>query len=341
MSLKEQFNEIYPNTLFLEHKVSLPLQKLLIAKKWLDENETIVSVEKAGEGNMNFVMRVITNKRSIIVKQARPWVEKYPHVAAPIERVAVEAQFYQAIQSDFLLKSYTPQYLGYEASQFIMAMEDLGESSDFMYAYQKDKYLIEEDMIPLMAFISQLHALPKVDFPLNTNMKQLNHEHIFNYPFVEENGFDLDAIQDGLQALSLPYKRNKPLKKAIHALGEVYLRTEGVALIHGDFYLGSWLKVKTGIKVIDPEFGFRGRPEFDLGVLIAHLKMSEHDNSFIETTLKAYKKQPSFDDAMMWAFAGVEILRRILGLAQLPLSLNLSQKGQLLETASGYVLEAS
>jgi 5-methylthioribose kinase len=341
MSLKEQFNEIYPNTLFLEYKVSLPLQKLLIEKKWLDENETLVSVEKAGEGNMNFVMRVITNKRSIIVKQARPWVEKYPQVAAPIERVAVEAQFYQAIQSDAALKSYTPQYLGYDASQFIMAMEDLGESSDFMYAYQKDKYLTQEDMMPLMAFISQLHALLKLDFPLNTNMKQLNHEHIFNYPFVEENGFNLDAIQDGLQALSLPYKRNKPLKKAIHTLGEVYLRTEGVALIHGDFYLGSWLKVKTGIKVIDPEFGFRGRPEFDLGVLIAHLKMSEHNSSFIETTLKAYKKQPSFDDTMMWAFAGVEILRRILGLAQLPLSLNLSQKGQLLETASGYVLEAS
>jgi 5-methylthioribose kinase len=341
MSLKEQFNEIYPNALFLEHKVSLPLQKLLIEKKWLDENESIVSVEKAGEGNMNFVMRVITNKRSIIIKQARPWVEKYPQVAAPIERVAVEAQFYQAIQSDSVLKSYTPQYLGYEASQFVMAMEDLGESSDFMYAYQKDKYLTQEDMMPLMAFISQLHALPKVDFPLNTNMKQLNHEHIFNYPFVEDNGFNLDAIQDGLQALSLPYKKNKPLKKAIQALGEVYLSKEGVALIHGDFYLGSWLKVKTGIKIIDPEFGFRGRPEFDLGVLIAHLKMSEHDISFIETTLKAYKKHPSFDDAMMWAFAGVEILRRILGLAQLPLSLNLAQKEQLLKTASAYILEAS
>jgi 5-methylthioribose kinase len=325
MSLEEQFNQIYPSTLFLEHKVSLALQKLLIEKKWLDENESLVSVEKAGEGNMNFVMRVVTPKRSIIVKQARPWVEKYPQVAAPIERVAVEAQFYQAIQSDSLLKSYTPQYLGYDATQFIMVMEDLGECSDFTFAYQKGKYLTQEDMMPLVAFIS----------------KQLNHEHIFNYPFVEENRFDLDAVQGGLQALSLPYKRNKPLKKVIHALGEVYLRTEGVALIHGDFYLGSWLKVKTGIKVIDPEFGFRGRPEFDLGVLIAHLKMSEHDNSFIETTLKAYKKQPSFDDTMMWAFAGVEIFRRILGLAQLPLSLNLSQKGQLLETASSYILEVS
>jgi 5-methylthioribose kinase len=341
MSLKEQFNQIYPNTLFLEHTVSLALQKLLIKKKWLDENESFVSVEKAGEGNMNFVMRVVTNKRSIIVKQARPWVEKYPQVAAPIERVAVEAQFYQAIQSDSLLKSYTPQYLGYDATQFIMVMEDLGECSDFTFAYQKGKYLTQEDMMPLVAFISQLHALPKVDFPLNTNMKQLNHEHIFNYPFEEENRFDLDAVQGGLQALSLPYKRNKPLKKAIHALGDVYLRTEGVALIHGDFYLGSWLKVKTGIKVIDPEFGFRGRPEFDLGVLIAHLKMSEHDIFFIAKVLNAYKKQPKFDNAMMWAFAGVEILRRILGLAQLPLSLNLSQKEQLLETASGYILGVS
>jgi 5-methylthioribose kinase len=42
--------------------------------KWLDEQETIVSLSKPGEGNMNCVLRVET-ARSFIVKQSRGYVE--------------------------------------------------------------------------------------------------------------------------------------------------------------------------------------------------------------------------------------------------------------------------
>jgi 5-methylthioribose kinase len=34
----------------------------------------------------------------------------------------------------------------------------------------------------------------------------------FEYPFKEENGFNLDDIQDGLQELALPYKKDVELK---------------------------------------------------------------------------------------------------------------------------------
>jgi 5-methylthioribose kinase len=38
---------------------------------------------------------------------------------------------------------------------------------------------------------------------------------IFWIPFKEENGFNLDDIQDGLQELALPYKKNVELKKTL------------------------------------------------------------------------------------------------------------------------------
>ena len=189
----------------------------------------------------------------------------------------------------------------------------------------------------LMTFISRLHNLPKPPFPRNISMKTLNHEHIFNYPFIENNGFDLDGVHNGLQAVSMAYKKNTALKKRVQKLGRLYLKNTGVCLIHGDYYPGSWLKMGSGVKVIDPEFGFVGRPEFDLGVLIAHLAMSEHNSNFIEKAISLYEKPSGFDEPMMWSFAGTEILRRILGLAQLPLSLNLNQKVQLMEQAVSWI----
>jgi 5-methylthioribose kinase len=50
---------------------------------------------------------------------------------------------------------------------------------------------------------------------VNTELRTLNYEHIFEYPFKEENGFNLDDIQDGLQELALPYKKDVELKKTL------------------------------------------------------------------------------------------------------------------------------
>ncbi|MEM9408364.1 MAG: aminoglycoside phosphotransferase, partial [Acidobacteriota bacterium] len=54
---------------------------------WLAPDETFRSVERPGEGNMNLTLRVTTDRRSLIVKQSRPWVEKYDVIEAPFDRM--------------------------------------------------------------------------------------------------------------------------------------------------------------------------------------------------------------------------------------------------------------
>ena len=126
------------------------------------------------------------------------------------------------------------------------------------------------------------------------------------------------------------------MKAAVSELGNLYLETSKT-LIHGDYYPGSWLKVPAGVKVIDPEFSFMGRAEFDLGVLMAHLKMSQNE-TLINEALSYYHRPNGFDESMMWGFAGTEILRRLLGLAQLPLSMSLTEKEELMHIASAYII---
>jgi len=69
------------------------LAAYLKQEKWLEDNETIVSMSKPGEGNMNCVLRIETETRSFIIKQSRGYVEKYPQIPAPATRVLNEGAF--------------------------------------------------------------------------------------------------------------------------------------------------------------------------------------------------------------------------------------------------------
>jgi 5-methylthioribose kinase len=63
---------------------------------WVAPEERIESIAPAGDGNMNRTLRLRLNGRSIVLKQSVPWVAKYPQIAAPADRIFVEAAFYRA-----------------------------------------------------------------------------------------------------------------------------------------------------------------------------------------------------------------------------------------------------
>ncbi len=300
-------------------------------------SEKLIRTEVAGESNMNLVLRITTNERNVILKQSKPYVRKFPQIPAPINRIAIEKDFYTLMESDPVLASFSPKVYHFDLENYILLTEDLGKGSDFLEIYSKDLPLSEAVLAQLADYLNALHSLEISSFPENLEMKQLNHIHIFNFPFEEENGFDLDTIQPGLQALSLKYKLDNELKKTIQNLGEQYLAT-GKTLVHGDFYPASWLKVGDDIKVIDPEFGFLGDPEFDLGVLFAHLKLSKQAESLKSDFLKKYKN--SYSLAKINHYEAIEIMRRLIGIAQLPVQLSLSEIEELLAAASHQLMSS-
>ncbi len=315
---------------------------------WICENEPVVAVEKPGEGNMNYTLRVRTGKldngqggRSVIMKQSRGYVEKYPSITAPADRAMMEGQFYRKTQSIPALHACQPDLLDLDPDHNILVMEDLGAASDFTNLYQPGISLRDDELTALIHYASTLHnqfrqATPDPAFA-NAAMRALNHEHIFRYPFMVDNGFDLDTVQAGLQAAAMPFKQNETQKNTIAQLGTVYLgetqRGAAPTLLHGDFYPGSWLRTASGVKVIDPEFCFFGPAEFDLGVMLAHLHLSEQPASVIEAAQSQYDRPDGFDESLLRQFTGIEIMRRLIGLAQLPLSLSLEKKVELLATA--------
>jgi 5-methylthioribose kinase len=335
MSPREQFNSFSPESIYLDLHHPQELADLLHQNGWISTADKTITLEKPGEGNMNFVVRVKTDSGSIIAKQSRPWVEKYPQISAPMERILVEAEFYKTLNTDPFYRNFTPAIIGFDAKNFLLALEDLGSSSDCTFLYQRTADLEAHEMEGLVNFISHLHNHPwrhKKTFPDNAELKKLNHTHIFYYPFLEDNGFSLDTIQPGLQAVSMKYKTNILLKQNLKTLGDIYLQN-GETLIHGDYYPGSWLKTDQGIRIIDPEFSHYGYAEFDLGIMVAHLKMSHAKDETIRHVIRKYIMPDGFSMALFLQFCGVEIMRRIIGLAQLPLDLTVAEKSEVLDFA--------
>lgn len=342
MNFKERYLADFPQGVFLEMDNRSEIEHYLSNIHFLKKGESIQEISRAGEGNMNLVLRVVTNLRSFIVKQSRPWVEKYPNIEAPSQRSQIEGSFYSMVKTNKLTGNYFPDILETDPKSGVIIIEDLGESADFMGLYQKKAKLNENELSQLITILSVLYRnfnSSKIEHRIdNTAMRQLNAEHIFDFPFRQDNALDLEKIDKGLQKIADSYKNNELLKFRLAELKKLYL-AKGDFLLMGDYYPGSWLNTENGIRIIDTEFCFFGPVEFDLGVFLAHLILTGQE-AFVETVMNEYYGADQINSKLSFAFAGVEILRRILGVAQLPLDMDLKEKEILLQKAAEYVVNS-
>jgi 5-methylthioribose kinase len=338
--------------LFLIDRENVPeLAAYLGARGILAPGEPVTQVAKAGEGNMNCTLRVATPRRTIIVKQGRPWVEKYPHITAPADRTRVEAAFYGVAARCARVGGAMPQLLDADADARVLVLEDAGDGGDFTGLYG-GATLGEGDCAALLDYLLALHACElkpgEREVFVNRDMRALNYEHIFLLPLREDNGLALDAITPGLQAAADALKRDQPYVERVTALGDRYL-ADGDVLVHGDFFPGSWLhppadvvsaSTRTssvdGVIVIDPEFCFLGCAEFDFGVMLAHLTLAGQPGARLDQVERGVAR--GRDLSLMHQFAGVEIMRRLIGVAQLPLAASLAAKQRLLDRSRTLVL---
>jgi 5-methylthioribose kinase len=326
----------HPDLLILDAADRAGLTRYLAARGLLAADEPIVELSKAGDGNMNCTLRVVTPRQRLIVKQARPWVEKYDHIDAPWDRSLVEAAFYRAVAACPDLAGEMPRLIDADPAARTLVLEDVGEYGDYTSIYAGAEVTAAE-CAALTGYLHRLHrcGVPAAQRPLfaNRDMRALNHVHIFRFPLREANGLALDGITPGLQALADDLKRDRPYVDRVAALGDRYL-ADGSALVHGDFFPGSWLQTLRGVAVIDPEFCFLGAGEFDLGVMMAHLLFGDQESRLDDLLAGA----ADYDRALIFQFAGAELMRRLIGVAQLPMDAALDRKRALLERSRRLVM---
>jgi len=345
MERERLFRESVPGGFYVDPGMPERLEEYLRRNGFMAETEELRSVGRAGEGNMNLTLRVVTSESSFVLKQARPWVEKYPQIAAPVDRALVEIAFYEAVATLPEVRRTMPRLVGSDRVSRLLLLDDLGEAQDFTALYAGER-LWRGELDELVAYLVALHS--GVDAAVgdarqvfeNRDMRALNHEHIFRLPLAEDNGLDLDGFTPGLGAVATKLKSDESYVSRVKELGAEYL-ADGETLVHGDYFPGSWLRTSSGVCVIDPEFCFLGPRMFDVGFMLGHLHLAGQPQDTCDALLSQYVRKAGVDAAAAThakRFAGVEIMRRLIGVAQLPLDCGIERKEELLRLSRELVL---
>jgi 5-methylthioribose kinase len=326
---------------FLDADDRAEVEQYAVARGLVASGALPIELARAGAGNMNLTLRVTPAAgKPFILKQGRPWVEKYPQIPAPAERTLVEAAFYAAVQSDAGVASRMPAVLSLDADNHVLALEDIGGAGDFTPIYGGET-LPGATLAGLLEWLERLASVTvRADQRgtfANRAMRALNHEHMFRFPLAPGNGLDLDGTTPGLHEAARELVDDRVYCDAVAAMGCRYL-ADGSTLVHGDYFPGSWLKAADGVRVIDPEFCFLGEAEFDCGILAAHLLLAECGAGLLEMVAASIEAR-GLDGARVSRYAGVEIMRRLIGVAQLPLTCSLERKRALLERSRRLVVE--
>lgn len=340
---RAELKQRFPYIFLLDEAGPEELTDYLQSIQLIEKDEWVERCEIPGAGNMNHTLRALTQSGSYILKQARPWVEKYPEISAPSNRVLFEAAFYERVKIDPYVARKMPELLAVDRYSKILVLEDLGEAKDATSIYSGGA-LSQTELEELGSWLASLHSIDSHRVApqgfRNREMRLLNHKHIFDFPLRPDNSLDLDGITQGLRACAIRLGTESEYVKNVQILGEIYL-SDGSSLVHGDYFPGSWVRARDSLFIIDVEFSFFGCSEFDIGVCCGHFCLARGYTETIPSLLRAYTEGRTFDTDLMKRFAGTEIMRRLIGVAQLPLPYGLEEKEELLNLSKDLVLEPS
>jgi 5-methylthioribose kinase len=285
-------------------------------------------VEPAGEGNINYVRRVRSSRGgSVVVKHARPALERFPEYRVTTERLRFEHRYGETVRAlapD--VARVLPEVFDFDADSPALVMEDLGDAVHLERALLEGA-AVEGALDELGRFLGRVHSVtraPAAELETafrNEELRALHGEHIFSLPF-EPNDFPIpERLREGARAVL----DRAGVVPRIRDLRRLYYDSRA-ALVHADVQGTNVLLQEGRPRLLDAEIAHVGDPAFDLGVARAHVELhgvlrpgESGPRDALRALLEGYRSGGGGEEAVERArgYAGVEILRRTLGAARL------------------------
>jgi 5-methylthioribose kinase len=292
-------------------------------------------ITELSEGNVNQVFRILlTNDKSYVLKYAPPFAFKYQDIKINSERNSFEAELLKYLYN--LSPNNFPKVHGVLLEENILLMQDLSPA-----VILRDE-LIKGVIFPNLAtqinecfssynkpFTSNIDILNKFKNGID-ELQDITKNFIFRMPFYLCSKTDV-LLDDNVKAWFIEnIIKNQKLMDKREYMENLYF-TKQFCLIHGDLHSGSVMVTPNETFIIDPEFARVGCIEYDIGMFIANLLISQYAAKFhLKDDLPRYQifsnwikstiieiqnharnilNKKEYED--MNSFCAIEIIRRI------------------------------
>ena len=317
--------------------------------------EAELHVVEISDGKINHVFRIYSEEHSVIYKQAVPYARTVGEdMPLPLERVRVEAEVLQ--QYEKILAGSVPAVLHLDTDLAILITEDmaplevgrtalLNDTESTHFAKDIGAFMATTMFYTSDFYLDSSTKKQKIQQFINAGMTGLTEELTFDRPYqVDESNFFEESLHEDVLWLSQDSKLHLEVAK----LKRRFQNTKD-ALIHGDLHSGA-IMLETGRTVVfDTEFACYGPFGFDLGQFVANLwingigkQTSKYDRyrqslevwyAFVERFTALWRTEAKERYTMvdgyltavldeiredMFGFAGCELIRRAIGIAQIP-----------------------
>jgi hypothetical protein len=241
----------------------------------LDPAERVERLEPTVGVARNAATRVVTNQRTLFLKQFRPWPAR-PDGVAPLptaaERFGAESQFHRATKIGGCGRRLLPALLHSDSRAACLIFEDAGAP-----VRGRAKLAIAE-VEELASFLLCMHhhsqSVPSSVHYGSAGVLQWQRARLFSAP-----------ARRGSWRTSLAEHGNGVRA----ALGDAAwaIEMDGRSLVHGDFVLANWMSSGTHRRIADAECSFFGQPEFDVGSFVASLLATRQPETVVAAGIAA------------------------------------------------------
>ena len=300
--------KVLDNELVREYVDKTPELRSLLLEN--NEPASLLEISEIGDGNLNFVYTVKKDDKSLVIKQAVPYLrcvgEEYP-----LSRIRMTFEIEALKKEKEICPQFVPDIYHSSHEMSLVAMQNLNKHKILRGEMIKRKVFpkLAEHIAIFLAdtlfYTSDFYLSPKekkelVKKFINIELCKITEDFIFTHPYEENETNSYSPKLD--MSVVKNFRQSKDIKVAVAKLRYKFM-TEAQALLHGDLHTGSIMLNEEETYVIDPEFAFYGPMGFDVGIYLANLAMSyiscdkdekdykEYVESLIKDTWKIFSKR--------------------------------------------------
>jgi 5-methylthioribose kinase len=244
------------------------------------DRDADLSCMEIGDGNLNYVFRVIDGKsgKSLIVKQAGDTARISDEFKLSTNRIRIESNVLK-LEGE-LAPGLVPDVYLFDDVMNCCVMEDLSDHTILRIALNEGRIFpkLADDLTTFMVNTLLLtsdvvmeHKAKKalVQDYINPELCEISEDLVYSEPFTDHNNRN-DLFPANKEWIEENIYGDDKLRFEAAKLKFAFM-TNAQALVHGDLHSGSVFVKEDSTKVIDPEFAFYGPMGYDVGNVVANL----------------------------------------------------------------------